>query len=183
VSEEPQADPYDADFLVHRGRAEEPRREEPLVERLRIQGNKVVNYSFGIKVAELLYEAADELTRLKAQRDEWRSVVVPEGGALSPEFAKRFLTHCTDALVKRAEAAEQLLASSAVVVGADQQERTYLYWQLRVEHARKQGAADGFQAGWHAALRRVADGDDIAELTSLVPSPALPDPGSPEREK
>jgi hypothetical protein len=74
-------------------------------------------------------------------------------------------------------------SSSAVVVGADQQERTYLYWQLRVEHARKQGAADGFQAGWHAALRRVADGDDIAELTSLVPSPALPDPGSPEREK
>jgi hypothetical protein len=142
VSEEPQADPYDADFLVHRGRAEEPRREEP-DKLLRIAGlvNGYHNDGTKLSAAETLAAIAD---------------------VLGDPFD---------------------FSSSAVVVGADQQERTYLYWQLRVEHARKQGAADGFQAGWHAALRRVADGDDIAELTSLVPSPALPDPGSPEREK
>lgn len=43
------------------------------------------------------------------------------------------------------------------------------YWQLRVEHARTQGAANGFQQGWHGALARIRDGSDIDELSSLVP--------------
>lgn len=43
------------------------------------------------------------------------------------------------------------------------------YWQLRVEHARKQGAADGFQQGWHGALTRVKEGDALEELLALVP--------------
>lgn len=44
---------------------------------------------------------------------------------------------------------------------------------LRVQHARKQGAADGFQQGWHAALRRVREGDAVTLLEELVPlSPA-----------
>ena len=38
-----------------------------------------------------------------------------------------------------------------------------------VSHARKQGAADGFQQGWHAALHRVREGDKIHDLAELVP--------------
>ena len=34
---------------------------------------------------------------------------------------------------------------------------------------RKQDNADGFQAGWHAALKRLTEGDSIAELRQLVP--------------
>lgn len=44
---------------------------------------------------------------------------------------------------------------------------------LRIEHARKQGAADGFQAGWHGALKRIAEGDDPKELADIVPGAAL----------
>lgn len=44
---------------------------------------------------------------------------------------------------------------------------------LRVEHARMQGSADGFQIGWHAALARIKDGDSIADLARLVPEPRL----------
>lgn len=42
---------------------------------------------------------------------------------------------------------------------------------LRIAHARKQGAADGFQHGWHAALARLRAGDSLDELTALVPRP------------
>lgn len=42
---------------------------------------------------------------------------------------------------------------------------------LRVAHARKQGAADGFQDGWHAALTRISDGDGVNSLRELIPSP------------
>lgn len=38
-------------------------------------------------------------------------------------------------------------------------------------HARKQGAADGFQEGWHAALQRTSQGDDVNALRDLVPTP------------
>lgn len=37
-------------------------------------------------------------------------------------------------------------------------------------HARNQSEADGFQDGWHAALKRVSDGDDMSDLTALVPT-------------
>ena len=47
-----------------------------------------------------------------------------------------------------------------------------LDWQLRIDHARKQGAADGFQTGWHAALKRIIEGDSAQELGELVPSPS-----------
>ncbi len=40
---------------------------------------------------------------------------------------------------------------------------------LRVMHAKKQGAADGFQAGWHAALARIKMGDGANELGALCP--------------
>jgi hypothetical protein len=40
---------------------------------------------------------------------------------------------------------------------------------LAVDHARKQGAADGFQQGWHAALTRINHGDNIEDLRRLVP--------------
>ena len=42
---------------------------------------------------------------------------------------------------------------------------------LRVMHARKQGAADGFQQGWHAVLKRLREGDPLDELSELVPRP------------
>ena len=43
---------------------------------------------------------------------------------------------------------------------------------LEVAHARKQGAADGFQQGWHAALQRVHEGDiHVNDLVKLVPVP------------
>ena len=42
---------------------------------------------------------------------------------------------------------------------------------MRVIHARRQGEADGFQKGWHACLKRVCEGDQIDELSSLVPDP------------
>lgn len=42
---------------------------------------------------------------------------------------------------------------------------------LRVMHARRQGAADGFQEGWHAALTRIRQGDSLADL-DLVPDSA-----------
>lgn len=42
---------------------------------------------------------------------------------------------------------------------------------LRIAHARKQGAADGFQQGWHAALARIRAGDALDELIALVPRP------------
>jgi hypothetical protein len=46
---------------------------------------------------------------------------------------------------------------------------------LSEQHAKKQGAADGFQQGWHAALDRVVRGDRIADLRALIPhGPALP---------
>ena len=41
---------------------------------------------------------------------------------------------------------------------------------LQIQHARKQGDADGFQKGWHAALKRVSDGDSVVELQQLVPA-------------
>jgi hypothetical protein len=37
-----------------------------------------------------------------------------------------------------------------------------------VTHARRQGAADGFQRGWHAAFARMAEASD--ELKLLVPT-------------
>jgi hypothetical protein len=170
--------------------AEEPRREEP-DKLLRIAGlvNGYHNDGTKLSAADTLAAIADVLGD---PFDFSSSAVVV--GADQQLIAKVLrLAHWEpgddlQALRTRlacigAAAVDFSLALPDPGVGADQQERTYLYWQLRVEHARKQGAADGFQAGWHAALRRVADGDDIAELTSLVPSPALPDPGSPEREK
>lgn len=45
----------------------------------------------------------------------------------------------------------------------------------RVMHARKQGAADGFQQGWRAALSRIKQGDVVADLLALIPhGPRLP---------
>lgn len=41
-----------------------------------------------------------------------------------------------------------------------------------VAHARKQGAADGFQQGWHAALQRIREGDKADELAAAVPLPS-----------
>lgn len=40
---------------------------------------------------------------------------------------------------------------------------------LRIMHARKQEAANGFQAGWAAALKRVSEGDKPTWLAELVP--------------
>lgn len=45
---------------------------------------------------------------------------------------------------------------------------------LAVIHARKQGAADGFQEGWHGALERVCEGDSAAALAELVPEYSSP---------
>lgn len=41
--------------------------------------------------------------------------------------------------------------------------------RLRTCHDRHQTHADGFQAGWHAALRRLGDGDEPDTLRDLVP--------------
>lgn len=41
--------------------------------------------------------------------------------------------------------------------------------EQRIAHARKQGEANGFQQGWHAALQRMRDGDKIHDLLELVP--------------
>lgn len=41
---------------------------------------------------------------------------------------------------------------------------------IRIMHARKQGAADGFQDGWRAALKRVSEGGAVADLLDLVPT-------------
>lgn len=38
-------------------------------------------------------------------------------------------------------------------------------------HARAQSHADGFQVGWHAALKRVAEGDSLDELLNACPKP------------
>lgn len=48
---------------------------------------------------------------------------------------------------------------------------------LRVAHARKQGAVDGFQQGWHAALKRIQQGDSAHDLRELLPLSAS-SPGS-----
>lgn len=39
-------------------------------------------------------------------------------------------------------------------------------------HERKQDHADGFQAGWHAALQRVSEGDSVTKLRDSVPDTA-----------
>lgn len=57
------------------------------------------------------------------------------------------------------------------------------HWLLRVEHARKQGAADGFQDGWHAALTRVGEGDSVFDLVALVPKRAAIAPAPAPLEK
>lgn len=57
---------------------------------------------------------------------------------------------------------------------------SYGEMELRLAHARKQGAADGFQQGWHAALQRMREGDKIHDLAELVPKcdePAKPEAG------
>jgi len=47
---------------------------------------------------------------------------------------------------------------------------------VRLPHARQQGAADGFQQGWHGALARVRAGDSLDELATLVPMPSEASP-------
>lgn len=47
------------------------------------------------------------------------------------------------------------------------------YARTCIDHARRQGAADGFQDGWHAALTRVQSGDRIRDLKELVPDSAV----------
>ena len=50
--------------------------------------------------------------------------------------------------------------------------------QLRIDflegtalpHARKQEHADGFRVGWHAALTRIREGDDVEDLSALIGS-------------
>ena len=39
-------------------------------------------------------------------------------------------------------------------------------------HARKQSHADGFQVGWHAALKRVEAEDPIESLRNACPLPS-----------
>lgn len=65
------------------------------------------------------------------------------------------------------------------------------FWRGRVAwlegtampHARRQENANGFQKGWHAALSRVSEGDDIAGLRALVPEPcANPDETLPQQD-
>ena len=59
----------------------------------------------------------------------------------------------------------------------DIRENTTRYWQERVRylegmfipHARKQEHANGFQAGWHAVLDRLAQGDAPEQLRALIP--------------
>lgn len=58
------------------------------------------------------------------------------------------------------------LAKAAYRQGAREQPENC---EIRVQHARKQGAADGFQEGWHAVLTRIREGDSLTELTALVP--------------
>lgn len=55
---------------------------------------------------------------------------------------------------------------------------SYGEMELRLAHARKQGAADGFQQGWHAALQRIREGDKIHDLAELVPK--CDEPAKPE---
>lgn len=50
---------------------------------------------------------------------------------------------------------------------------------LAVMHARKQGAADGFQRGWHGALTVIADGGHVDYLRDLVPNPIAAEPAKP----
>ena len=38
-----------------------------------------------------------------------------------------------------------------------------------IPHARKQEHANGFQAGWHAAIDRVNEGDSVETLKALIP--------------
>lgn len=55
---------------------------------------------------------------------------------------------------------------------------------LRVMHARTQGAANGFQQGWHAALKRVRDGDAADDLAALVPvNREAEDAPAPQRDE
>ena len=66
------------------------------------------------------------------------------------------------------EHARQLFRALLDEVEALRRENTRLV-DIALPHARKQGAADGFQRGWHAALARVSQGDDATELSALVP--------------
>ena len=43
---------------------------------------------------------------------------------------------------------------------------------LARQHERWQDHADGFQAGWHAALQRVSEGDSVTKLRDSVPDSA-----------
>lgn len=49
------------------------------------------------------------------------------------------------------EQAKALKAAGAAVEALQQAQEQLQAERLRVEHARKQGDADGFQKGWHAA--------------------------------
>lgn len=55
---------------------------------------------------------------------------------------------------------------------------TWQHETIRTLAARSQGGADGFQAGWHAALTRISEGDTVEQLRELVPAPP-PGVGAP----
>ncbi len=67
------------------------------------------------------------------------------------------------------------VAKPCALCEADTLTACAIYWigvpgeSITVTHARKQGAADGFQTGWHAALTR--SDEATKELRALVPAP------------
>jgi len=107
-----------------------------------------------VRAATVQPPGQDVLRELVAK---WRANAVKGGGA-----CECCLDECADELAAA-------LSGASSPSGADSE-------SLRVAHARMQGSADGFQRGWHAALLRVRDGDNISELDNLVPLPAPPLP-------
>jgi hypothetical protein len=60
--------------------------EKPLIERLREEGNRIVNYNFGRAVAALLFEAADALQALLPAASKARTL---DEGSLVSEVENR----------------------------------------------------------------------------------------------
>jgi len=106
--------------------------------------------------------SAEKLTEII---DEWREQAAPAPGTTKSPL-------CLD--VKHGAVVDHQCLKESGHAGAHTDGSASWFTDmesLRVQHARKQGGADGFQTGWHAALTRIRAGDSIDELTELVPAP------------
>lgn len=72
-----------------------------------------------------------------------------------------------------------IIVAALAAPPAQAQEPTYT--ELQYQHARMQSHADGFQTGWHAALKRMGEGDRIHDLRELVPEPTVAPAPAQER--